>query len=65
MEYPKSKAIYDRTNRFAEKWSRISNFILVYVSAPLYVFPKAIISYIIYYTTDAGPDAFGLPLPVW
>lgn len=65
MKYPKSKAMYEKTNRFAEKFSQTLNFVLVHVSVPIYIIPKAIISLFIYYTTDAGPDAFELALPVW
>lgn len=64
-KYPKSKAAYEKSNQLAEQWSKITNFVLETVSVPAIVLPKAIISFIIYYTTDAGPDAFELSVPVW
>lgn len=57
--------MYEKTNQFAEKFSQIFNFVLVNFSAPVYIFPKAIISFYMYYINDAGPDAFELALPVW
>ena len=65
MKNPKSKIIYEKTNQLAEKLSTAVFFVIVKVSVPCIVFPKCIISYIVYFTTDLGADAFDSPLPMW
>lgn len=69
FEHPKilgkSAAVYGKANRFAEKFSKIINFFLVRVTICLVLCPKAIVSFFVFYTTDAGPDAFELALPIW
>lgn len=94
MKYPRSKALYKRTNRFAENISKLMRFVMVYVSVPgyvefvqiyfikinpnvkaitcdlpvcfvVFVLPKAVYSYFMYFTTKLGADAFELPIPTW
>lgn len=57
--------MYEKANQLAETWSKMIDFAIVHVSVPTIIFPKAIVSFFIYYTTEAGPDAFELPIPVW
>lgn len=64
-KYPKSKTMYKKANQLAEQLSKLANFALVYVSVPVILFPKAIMSYFIYYTTDTGPSAFEVSFSVW
>lgn len=62
---PTSKTICEKTNKLVEKWCKIGFFVLKYVISSCFIFPKAIISFLIYFTTDLGNDSFDLPLPMW
>lgn len=62
---PTSNAIYEETNRLVEKSTKNGFFILKYVIAPIFVLPKAIVCFSIYFTTDLGNNAFELPVPIW
>lgn len=59
------KTLYERTNQLAEKCSEIVYFLIVSVSVPGFVLPKAILSYFLYFTTDLGSEAFETPIPIW
>lgn len=65
LKYPQSKALYEKTDQLIERISKIIQFVMVYVSVPGFILPKAIFSLFIYSTTDLGPDALELPLPAW
>lgn len=65
LKYPKSKALYEKTNRQVELISKIIQFVVLYVSPPVLVLPNAIICLFMYFTTDLGNDAFNLPFPTW
>lgn len=39
--------------------------IITYYRVIGFVLPKAILSYFSYFTTDAGPEAFELSIPMW
>ena len=41
------------------------HILIVKISVPGFVLPKAIISFFLYFTTDSGNDSFLLPLPTW
>lgn len=64
-KHPSSRAIYIETNRKVEKLSEIADFIMVRVSLPGFILPKAVFCYFQYFTTDLGNDAFQLSLPMW
>ena len=64
-EYVASKKLYEKTNRQIELISKIAHFIMVKLSVPGFVLPKAFVSFFKYFTTDLGRDAFELSLPVW
>lgn len=51
--------------QLVEKLSRIINFVMMKLGVPLFIIPKAIISYFMFFTTDAGRDAFELPFEMW
>lgn len=65
LQCEKSRAMYDRINNLMEKLSKIAYFAIFGVSIPGFVIPKAILSYIKYYTTNLGGDAFDLSIPMW
>lgn len=65
LKNPKSKEICETTNEFVERWSRICMFVMKYGLGPCIVSPKVIISFVMYFTTDAGNDAFEIPIPMW
>lgn len=62
---PKWRVKGDKTNRLVEKWSKIIDFALMKVCVPSAVLPKVVVSYFTYFTTDAGSEAFDLPIPSW
>lgn len=62
---PKSKAILDEMTRLLEKWSVIGHFTIAIMTPICILCPNVIISYVVYFTTDAGNEAFELPLPAW
>lgn len=65
VKNPRSKANCEKTNELIEISSKIVIFVCTYVIGPCVVSSKAIISFYIYFTTDAGSDAFDLPIPMW
>lgn len=65
MKYPRSKVMCEKTNRLAEKISKLIQFVIVDVSVVGFVLPIGIYSYFIYFTTELGADAFELPIPSW
>lgn len=60
-----SNAIYDKTNRQLEKWSKIIYLAVAEITPMCLVLPQCIVSLIDYSTTDSGNDAFELQLPMW
>lgn len=65
LKTPKSKAIFEKTNQLVEKYSKIGLFVIKNVIVPCFIFPKAIVSFFIYFTTNLGNDAFYLPASIW
>lgn len=65
LENPTSKATYEKANVLVEKCSKIGFNVLKYVVALGYIFPKVIISFFNYFTTDLGNGAFDLPILMW
>lgn len=57
------RAVHEKCNQFIEKLSRIVYFAVIKLGVPGLVLPKAMLSYFLYYTADAGRDAFELPFP--
>lgn len=62
---PASRAIHAETNQLGEKFSKIFYFAATKLAVPGLLLPKAMLSYFIYFTTDAGRAAFDLPFPAW
>lgn len=65
LKYPKSKAIYEKTNRITEMICKFMYFFIVSVVVPGFILPKAFYSFFIYFTTELGNYAFELPVPMW
>lgn len=65
LKHPEARTTYENTNRLAEKCSKIIYFLIVKISVPSLVLPKAAFGYFLYFTTDANRDAFELSIPVW
>lgn len=57
--------MYEKANKLVEQISEILHFLMVYVSAICFIFPKAFLTYFMYYVFGKGPDAFELPFPTW
>lgn len=53
--------MYEKTNRLVEKVSNMIYIGMMKWGVPFFVLPKAIVSYVTYFTTDAGSEAFELP----
>lgn len=49
----------------AEKFCKIKNFVIMNITAPGFVLPKAILCVFVYFTTESKADAFELPFPMW
>lgn len=62
---PTRRATYEDTNRMANKWCQIAFIFLTIVTPVCFIFPKTIMSYFIYFTTDSTKDAFDLPYAIW
>lgn len=65
LKNPTSMAKYEKANVLVETLSEAIQIIVVYVSSPGFVLPKAIYSFFMYSNGDLGPDAFELPFPTW
>lgn len=62
---PTSKVIYVKFNKYAETFCKLFYIGLVKVAPIGSMLPLLIISYVSYFTTDSGSDAFILPFPMW
>lgn len=62
---PTLKLALKKTSRVVKKLNEIGYFLVVRVTPICIVFPKAIISYAKYFTTDAGNESFELVVPCW
>lgn len=65
LKYAASEKRFTKINRQVEKMSEIVYFIMVKISVPAILGPKAIHSYYTHFSTDLGADAFESPLPMW
>lgn len=65
VEYPASKKSFIKINHLVEKCSETIYFAVVKVSPQCVIYPKFIISYMLYFATDLGRDSFELPFPIW
>lgn len=65
LKYPASKAIFEKTNRFIEKLSKILLFLIMGVGLNCVILLQCIARFYIYFTTDLGGEAFVLPIPMW
>lgn len=57
--------LYAKTNASVEKFSELVVLLMPKMSPILFVLPIPVASYFIYFTTDAGNDAFHLPYQMW
>lgn len=65
LKYPVSKELFEKTNYQIETMSKVAFFVMVKLSVPGFILPKAFVSYFKYLTTDLGPNAFDLSIPAW
>lgn len=65
LKSPTSKEIFDNTNDFVEKWSRIGLIFMNRLVVLFVVCPRIIVSLFNYLATDLGNDAFDLAFPMW
>lgn len=64
-KFPTPKALYKQSNRIVIKSNKYIYFFVAKLSPVGFIFPKAIVSCIIYFTSDLGGEALELPLPWW
>lgn len=62
---PEWKFKYSNLNDKIEKWSNILYSALIKVSVPGILLPNFISSYYLYFSSDLGSEAFGLPYLFW
>lgn len=60
-----SKEIYAKSNQQVEKWSKITDFAMKYISMPSTSVPLYVLCYVKYYATDVGNDAFQSQYYMW
>lgn len=65
LKTPKSKEICEETHQLVEKYTELGLFSMTHVIPPCFLFPRVIVSYYKYFTTDSGNDAFDLPVTIW
>lgn len=65
LENERSKEFYEIVNAQVNKWAEVSKFAFMNVTFPCITIPNFIMSFFLYFTTDAGSDAFKLPFPEW
>lgn len=65
MDNQQSKMMYKKISEFIENYTKIGFQAIRYGVIPLLLVPKIIISFLVYFTTDSGADAFRLPAPMW
>lgn len=53
IQHPASQEIYEKTNGLVEKYSEIGFFAIKNVIVPCFIIPKAVVSFLIYFTTDS------------
>lgn len=61
LKYSASNEIFSEANRLEKKMSEIILFVIVKMTPACTMFSWCIYIYVIYFTTDLGPDAFVLP----
>lgn len=60
MNNPVSRTIYQKMNKKLEKFNKTFHFIFVKLSLLSLTVPAFILSYLVYFTTGIGKDAFKL-----
>lgn len=60
-----TQAIYEKTNQQVEKWCKIGYILMAKITPMGWILPKVIINYSVYFCTNAGNEAFDLPLLMW
>lgn len=60
-----SKVLFERTNQRVEKWSETLSLLASKWIPICSVLPRFIGSFLVYFLTDKGSEAFELPVPLW
>lgn len=60
-----SKVLYEKANKFVEKWTMFVHYFLSKVAVPCIMSVFIILSYALYFETDLKKEAFYLPYAVW
>lgn len=65
LDYPESKAIYEKSSQRIETYSRIIYLVLFKITPICFVAPVSIGSLFIYFANDFDNEALKLPIPMW
>lgn len=65
LKYPASNAIYEETNCFTEKITKILNTCPITIFYLTIMIPILVFNFHTYFTTDSGNDAFQMFFPYW
>lgn len=65
LKCPESKEQFGAAMAIVEKWSKIITFFITKVVLICGVFSRVIPSFIFYFFTDSGNEAFVLAVPMW
>lgn len=65
LSNPVSKTIHNATNQQVEKHLKLLDIVLVKISPICVTLPMFIVSFLAYFITDMGADAFNLPFHMW
>lgn len=64
-QHPKSKQIFADANEKIENFTKFIFFVSIKMTFPGVMLPTFVISYLNYFTTDLGGEAFTLAFPIW
>lgn len=65
LQYPESQKIYEKINPKVEEWCKLIYFLNMKVFFPTVMSMKFVFSFVQYFMTNLGNDAFEVPLPFW
>lgn len=65
IKHSASMMIYIDAIDQMDTWSKIVYFFIAKIALNCFIWPKPILLFFLYFTTDVGTDAFELPIPMW
>lgn len=65
LENDRSKIIYERVNSKVEKFTEFLNYACMNITLPCLLVPNFVTSYVDYFLSEAGDEAYRLPFLIW